>query len=178
MDIIYGFLVFFFVLLSLIFISFDGNSETIKLRFNKIEIINENLKTSRTYKYSKKINNFLLKDLFVKGIYEEKYLNIIIKKYQVYVEKNKKESLLRIFEDYSRDYIHKANLVFEIKDNENYLFTSFPIEIIESQNLLDTNYSIDRRNLNKKLSEKMILNLSETIRKKFLVSFGDFIVPN
>ena len=178
MVIIYGFLVNFFLLFFLVFISFDGNSETIKLRFNKIEIHNENLKTSRTYKYSKKINNFLYKDLFVKGLYEKKYLNIIIKKYQVYVEKNKKESLLGIFEDYSRDYIHKANLVFEIKDNENYLFTSFPIEIIESQNLLDTNYSIDRRNLNKKLSEKMILNLSETIRKKFLVSFGDFIVPN
>ena len=78
MVIIYGFLVNFFLLFFLVFISFDGNSETIKLRFNKIEIHNENLKTSRTYKYSKKINNFLYKDLFVKGLYEKKYLNIII----------------------------------------------------------------------------------------------------
>ena len=167
----------FFLTFFLILISFDVNSKTVKLQFNKVQVVNENLTTSRTYKYSKRIHNFLLKDIFVKGFYKKKYLNVTIKKYKVYVEK-KKENLLGIFKDNSRDYIHTVNLVFEIKDELDDLFLSFPIEILEFENLLDTNHSLDRRNLNKKLSERMIFKLSKTIRKTFLVKLGDFIIPN
>lgn len=168
-------ILFFIIILSF---SFDLKSnEIIKLRFNEINIKFEPEKKSHNQN-SKKLIKSISRYFLKVGKSENFIMNIILKRYNVKVIKPQKDDLLRFFKgDDFKVYVHEVNLVIDVI-NSSKLIDSIILNVSTSREFEDNLSLTERRLINSKIYKELDKKLKNEIKKKLLLKFGDFFVPN
>ena len=148
-------------------------SESIHLRFDEVEIKNESLLSSKGYKYSKKIEEVLLKKLIRMGNFSDNKLIIGIKRYNIINRKVKDN--YSIFFQMKKICIHKLEGFLTIYGSEGLKLFYEEFTISSSKLISSNNYS-----KKKKINDEVSYSLSEKLipeLKLFLTNLGDLLNP-
>ena len=170
-------LVFFISMIFSFTISFSNSNEIIKLRLKQVNILYEPEKRSHTLN-SKKIVSFL-NDFFIgNGQSEKHYMNVILKRYNVKILKEKNEDFFSLFKSEGKNFVHEVNLIIELREiKKNKLIETIFIDIQNSKNYDDSVSLSTRRLINNIIFKGIEKKLIKEFKRVFLLKFGDFIMP-
>ena len=157
------------------FFSSKVSSESIQLRFNEVEIKNESLLSSKGYKYSKKIEEALLKKLIKIGDFSNNKLIIGIKRYNI-ITRKVKDNYSIFFSDEKKIRIHKLEGFLTIYASEG-LKLFYEEFTISSSKLISTNNYSKKKKINDEVSYLLSEKLIPELRKLFLTNLGDLLNP-
>ena len=150
-------------------------SESIHLRFDEVEIKNESLLSSKGYKYSKKIEEVLLKKLIKIGNFSDNKLIIGIKRYNI-INRKVKDNYSIFFSDEKKICIHKLEGFLTIYGSEG-LKLFYEEFTISSSKLISTNNYSKKKKINDEVSYLLSEKLIPELRKLFLTNLGDLLNP-
>ena len=150
-------------------------SESIHLRFNEVEVKNESLLSSKGYKYSKKIEKALLKNLIKIGDFSKNKLIIGIKRYNIIIRKDQ-DNHTTFFSDEKKICIHNFEGFLKIYGSEGSKLFYDEFTISSSKLISKNNYSIKKK-INDEVSLLLLEKIIPELRKVFSSNLGDFLNP-
>jgi hypothetical protein len=170
-------LVFFISLIFFSTMSFSNTNEVIKLRLKEVNILYQPEKKSHGSNSKKTIT--FLNDFFIEnGQSEKHYMNVILKRYNVKIIKEKNEDFFSLFKSEDRNFIHEVNLIIELREIEkNKLIETTTIDIQTSKKYDDAASLGTRRLVNNVIFKGVKKKLIKEFKRVFLLKFGDFVIP-
>ena len=105
-------------------------------------------------------------------------MNVILKRYNVKIIKEKNEDFFSLFKSEDRNFIHEVNLIIELREIEkNKLIETTTIDIQTSKKYDDAASLGTRRLVNNVIFKGVKKKLIKEFKRVFLLKFGDFVIP-